>query len=403
MVSWNNSVEARQRLLSETNSVVEENFVDEIHRGNISSSVEQDNCSVDSILIEHCHEGRDTMANKSVEKSLITVALISVIFIVVEFLGGYLSNSLAIMTDAGHMLSDLFSFIISIIAIRVARSKPNFKYSFGYSRAELVGAFSSMLIIWVLTIVLVMLAIKRIIDQDYEVDSYTMIITSCAGVVFNLIMGAVLHFSGTPHSHGGGSLHSHGGSISTVDGLIDAESHLPDPSPHSHIHVSDHKKNINIRAAFIHILGDLVQSVGVLVAALIIWYNPDYRIADPISTFIFSIIVLFTSYPVLREIVKIVMQATPSHINVSKLQEDLLHITGVDSVHDLRLYNLSSTHTIATVHIVPSETSSPSSVQKEAFNILRQKHGLFDITIQIDEKERVLKECELCYDHKPIR
>ncbi|VDN40710.1 unnamed protein product [Gongylonema pulchrum] len=124
----------------------------------------------------------------------------SAFFIVVEFTGGVLAHSLAIMTDAGHMLSDLLSFIISIIAIRLARSPANYRLSFGFDRAEVLGAMVSIVIIWILTTVLVMSAVQRIVSGDLDVDTNTMIVTAGAGVCFNVIMGIVLRYCRHPHS-----------------------------------------------------------------------------------------------------------------------------------------------------------------------------------------------------------
>uniref|UniRef100_A0A0N5A7D2 Zinc transporter 2 n=1 Tax=Parastrongyloides trichosuri TaxID=131310 RepID=A0A0N5A7D2_PARTI len=388
MVTYIDNSDARARLLSDCDSFFEEYTnthmtVDNRRNGSISNST--------TTMKDHCHAGREIKKDKAAERSIIIVAGLSIIFICIEFTGGLLANSLAIMTDAGHMLSDFLSFIISIIAIRLTSLKPTKRYTFGYIRAEAISAFVSIVIIWCLTIVLVIIAIQRIINKDYDVDSTTMLITASIGILFNLIMGGVLFFSGNSHMHSHGSSSSHGHSHDDDD--FEDGGH-----EHSHEDSNNNKKqNINIKAAFIHIIGDLIQSIGVLIAALIIKFT-GWEIADPICTFVFSIIVLFTSIPVLYDLFKIVMQASPNDVNTSKVTADLLNILDVESVHDLRIYNLSMNRTIATVHIVPTKLSSYNFIQKEAFRILREKHRIADITIQIDESERVDKACELCYD-----
>lgn len=376
MVTYIDSSDVRVRLLSDSDSTFEE-------YPNMTLSRNSYNYSKNG----HCHTGREIKKDKAAEKSILIIAILSILFICIEFAGGVIANSLAIMTDAGHMLSDFFSFIISIVAIRLTSLKPTKKYTFGYIRAEAISAFASIVIIWCLTIVLVFLAIQRIINKDYDIDSTTMIITASIGIVFNLIMGGVLYFSGNSHAH---SHHGHNhGSSSSIEDTTDGEEYN-----HEHEHK---KQNINIKAAFIHIIGDLIQSIGVLIAALIIKFT-GWEVADPICTFIFSIIVLFTSIPVLLDIFKIVMQASPNDINTSKVTSDLLSIPDVESVHDLRIYNLSMDRTVVTVHIVPTKLMSYSTIQKEAFKILREKHKIADITIQIDDSERIDKSCELCYE-----
>ena len=158
----------------------------------------------------------------------------------VEVVGGVLSNSLAIATDAAHLLTDLASFMISLFAIWMSSKPRTERMSFGWHRAEVLGAIVSVLMIWVVTGILVYMAVLRVIQQDFEIDSKVMLITSGLGVLVNIIMGASLHQHG--HSHGGGGGHGHGGE---------------DPE-------AGHGKqeNINVTAAFIHVIGDFLQSLG---------------------------------------------------------------------------------------------------------------------------------------------
>ncbi|CAN8013686.1 unnamed protein product, partial [Ixodes persulcatus] len=200
--------------------------------------------------------------------------------------GGYLSNSLAIMSDAAHLCADLAGFVISIFAVWIAQKSPTKRMSFGFYRAEILGAMVSVVFIWVLTGILVYTAAQRIYHDDYDIDADIMLIVSGTGVAMNIIMGLILHGwcpVGGSHGHSHGLRSSHG---------------------HSH----GERSNINIRAALIHVLGDLLQSIGVLIAAYVIKYKPEYKIADPICTFVFSALVLFTTVSILRDAVVILME-----------------------------------------------------------------------------------------------
>ena len=148
--------------------------------------------------------------------------------------GGYLANSLAIATDAFHLLSDAAGFAISLFAIYAASLPPTRRLNFGWHRAEVIGALASILLIWVLTGILCYMAYVRIVEDTFEVDAEIMLITSSIGVGVNLIMLCTLHnpFSAHGHSHGGGASHGH----SHGDG-----------------------ENINVRAAIVHVVGDIVQ------------------------------------------------------------------------------------------------------------------------------------------------
>lgn len=205
------------------------------------------------------------------------------------------------MTDAAHMLSDFTSFLVSLFAIWVSARPPSKKMSFGYYRAgkintatlsfqdvlqdililhlEVIGALGSVLIIWILTGILIYMAISRVVKPEYDIDADTMIIVSCIGVIMNIAMGLILHgglckkmsLVHHGHSHGiGGHGHSHGHShslsVTSGDSQAAASNH-----GHSHSH-----RNMNVRAALIHVIGDLVQSIGVLVAAIVIkfWVGP---------------------------------------------------------------------------------------------------------------------------------
>ena len=172
---------------------------------------------------------------------LVFASILCILFMSAEIVGGVLSNSLAIATDAAHLLTDFASFMISLFAIYMAGKPRSERMSFGWHRAEVVGAIVSVLMIWVVTGILVYMAILRVVNQEFEIDSKVMLITSGLGVLVNIIMGASLHQHG--HSHGGGGSHGH----------TDAE--------HGHTH-DNSQENINVKAAFIHVIGDFIQSLG---------------------------------------------------------------------------------------------------------------------------------------------
>jgi zinc transporter 2 len=133
--------------------------------------------------------------NANAKKRLIVICLLCSIFMIIEFIGGVWANSIAIMTDAGHLLSDLAGFIISVIALSYSKVAANKSFSFGYFRAEIVGAIASVFIIWILTFLLLIESLARVFDTHHKVDGEIMLITSSIGLVFNLIMVYILHSS----------------------------------------------------------------------------------------------------------------------------------------------------------------------------------------------------------------
>uniref|UniRef100_A0AC35FP46 Uncharacterized protein n=1 Tax=Panagrolaimus sp. PS1159 TaxID=55785 RepID=A0AC35FP46_9BILA len=357
-------------------------------------------------------------------KVLIIVSILTVIFIIAELAGGIIANSLAIMTDAFHMISDLASFMISMMAIVLARREPTKRYSYGYQRAEVLGALTSIVLIWILTAGLVYVAIERIVHGDYDVDPDIMMITAGIGVGFNIIMGLVLHFGkaghshfGMPHNHDHGHGHghdhghSHGHEHKHDNHKHDHHDHKHDHHDHKHGHTNhgadiesqngdchstgtshgahdhDHQENLNIRAAFVHVLGDLVQSIGVLIAAIIIKFT-GFEIADPICTFLFSILVLITTYSVMRDTVRVLMEfrvlmeCAPTHVNVGEVRRDLLSINGVVDVHSLRLWAIKMDTFAVSVHIDTVKNADVSAVVFDAHQILQNRYNIEYVTVQ---------------------
>uniref|UniRef100_A0A0N5AQA5 Zinc transporter 2 n=1 Tax=Syphacia muris TaxID=451379 RepID=A0A0N5AQA5_9BILA len=367
----------------------------------------------DNVPLYYCDKNLFTKlpnTTKRAESTLYITTALTVLFIVAEIIGGYLANSLAIITDAGHMISDLFGFVFSLIAIRLARRRPTEQFSFGFHRAEVIGAITSIILIWTLTAILVYLAIMRIIKHDYEVDAIIMIITASVGIVFNIVLGITLHFGkGGAHSHFGNfgtDSHHHNSNHSvnehqvrllliitlvmvlktgrnqTKNDIFTIQTYRPKNLLKDAKARNNLKSNINVRAAFVHVIGDLVQSVGVLVAAVVIKLT-DWKYADPICTFVFSILVLITTFSVIREALLILMEAVPRNINIASVNADLCSLDGVRDVHSLRIWSLTPDKTAVSVHLDTEDSCDSTHVVHEANELLRKKYGIFYITVQV--------------------
>ncbi|EDO43612.1 predicted protein, partial [Nematostella vectensis] len=325
-------------------------------------------------------------------KKLTTASVVCLFFVVAEVVGGYLAHSLAIMTDAAHMLSDFAAFMISLFAIWVAEWQPDKKRTFGYYRAEILGALVSVLIIWVLTGILVYLAVQRVITKDFDINADIMLITAGVALGINILLGIILHQSGVGHghSHGGGG-HDHGG---------------------SHSHSASHgkprsgsvleKENINVRAAFIHVLGDVVQSVGVLIAAYIIKYKPSWKLADPICTFLFSILVLITTLNIVRDTIHVLMEgSTPKNVNYNAVKAGLENIQGVVAAHSLHIWSLTVNKAALAVHLAIGPNVDSQKVLNIAHQKLKTQFQIFHSTIQVElYQESVMQSCTECQDLK---
>ena len=311
-------------------------------------------------------------------RKLIWVCVICTIFMTIEIIGGYLANSIAIMSDAAHLLSDLLGFLISIISIYISRKVAKNNMSYGYHRAEIIGALVSIVLIWALTLWLLYEATLRIIIPP-QVDGFIMIIISIIGFSFNVIMGIVLTKSGVAHSHG---LHK-----------CDHDHDHEHENEHEHssdeeirLHTEDEHEekntNVNLRASFIHILGDAIQNIGVLIAGIIIYFFPKYSIADPICTYVFSIIVGFTTINILKDCIFVLMEGSPVDIDIDELENDLKKIKGVKEIHDLHVWSLSIGKINLSCHIC---CDNPQKTLTKAKKMIKKKYKIDHITIQVED------------------
>ncbi|XP_068746112.1 proton-coupled zinc antiporter SLC30A2-like isoform X2 [Montipora capricornis] len=301
------------------------------------------------------------------------------------------------MTDAAHMLSDFAAFLISLFAIWVAQWLPDKKRTFGYYRAEVLGALVSVLIIWVLTGVLVYLAVQRVITQEFEIDADIMLITAGVGLAVNILLGIILHQTGMGHHHshgsGGGKSHSHHGH--RKDSALSSNR----VSRSRSLRNGSEKQNINVRAAFIHVLGDIVQSVGVLIAAYVIKFKPDWKLADPVCTFIFSFLVLITTLNILRETIHVLMEGTPKDIKYNNVKLALESIEGVVAAHSLHIWSLTLSKAALAVHLAIEPGRDSQKVLNIANQKLKNEFRIFHSTIQVERyQESVMRSCVDCQD-----
>ncbi|XP_025216043.1 zinc transporter 2 isoform X2 [Theropithecus gelada] len=228
---------------------------------------------------------------------------------------------------------------------------------------EILGALVSVLSIWVVTGVLVYLAVERLISGDYEIEGGTMLITSGCAVAVNIIMGLTLHQSGHGHSHGT---------------------------------TNQQEENPSVRAAFIHVIGDFLQSMGVLVAAYILYFKPEYKYVDPICTFFFSILVLGTTLTILRDVILVLMEGTPKGVDFTAVRDLLLSVEGVEALHSLHIWALTVAQPVLSVHIAIAQNTDAQAVLKTASSRLQGKFHFHTVTIQIEDYSEDMKDCQAC-------
>ena len=346
---------------------------------------------------------------------MLTVSAVSVFFIIAQLVGGYLSGSIAIFTDTAHLASDLLGFGISITALKLGQKDATHDLTFGWHRAEIIGTLVSIASIWIMTFWLLGEATQRFFMEP-QVKGDLMLIVAVMGLFFNLIQMKILH-SGDGHYHLGGDHHhdhdhghSHGHSHGHDHGHSHGHSHSGDEKAkkkikddsvkeslvendhhgHSHSHDHDHGhshghshdhgsgSNINVDAAFLHVLGDMLMSVGVIIAATLIYFVPSFWIADPLCTYLFSIIVFFTTIPVFRQCISIMMEGSPENVDIEQLTQELLALEYVREVHDVHVWSISTGKNSMSAHII---SERPLRTLAEATDLVRRKYKLYHTTI----------------------
>ncbi|KAJ8353295.1 hypothetical protein SKAU_G00208620 [Synaphobranchus kaupii] len=250
--------------------------------------------------------------------------------------------------------------------------------------------------IWIVTGVLLYLAVQRVVDNDYEIDGYVMIITSGCAVGVNVIMAYILHQSSSSHGH------AHASGYHRLD--VGGGSHVPLGGENC-VAVHSHSDgflggygNTSVRAAFIHVVGDLLQSMGVLVAATIIYFQPEYKIADPLCTFLFSVFVLGTTVSVLKDVIRILMEGVPHGVKFNIVKEALLSLETVKGVHNLHLWALTQSHSLLSTHLAIEPSSDHQSILQEATELLQTSFGFSSTTIQLEQYSQDMDQCTQCQD-----
>ena len=251
-------------------------------------------------------------------------ASVSFVFIIAEIVGGLWAGSIAIFADSAHLASDIVGFGISILALRLGQRSATDHLTYGWHRAEIIGTMASVASIWIMTVWLFYEATKRFFEPP-QVIGARMLGLSVLALCFNLVQIKILH-SGeghyhlggedeggcSGHDHGHGHEHNHGHGHAHAHDSHGHESHGHDHG-HDHGHNHGHSKemNINVNAAYLHVLGDMIMSVGVIIAATIIYFDENLWWVDPICTYVFSIIVIFTTIPIIKSCIHVMMEGAP--------------------------------------------------------------------------------------------
>jgi cobalt-zinc-cadmium efflux system protein len=292
---------------------------------------------------DHSHDGGHNHSYNANKKALTVSFILIAVFMFVEFIGGFLTNSLALISDAGHMLSDAVALGLSLSALIFGAKAATPSKTYGYKRFEILAALLNGLVLILLSIFIFKEAIERLAEPPHVIGTGMMAI-SLIGLLINIVVAWTLHSKGA-----------------TED-------------------------NLNVKSAFLHVLGDLLGSAGAIVAAILImlfgWY-----IADPVAGMVVSVLVLYSGWNVLKESLNILMEAKPANIDSGKITELLKSISGVRDIHDLHIWMISSDFTSMTVHLQVDAQADRDLILEQAKQFIYKEYGIKHVTVQIEGRE----------------
>lgn len=297
---------------------------------------------------EHYREHHHHHNEYNSRKSLLLVLGVTAFYMVAEFIGGYFSNSLALTADAGHMLSDVGALALSFFALWLSSQKASIEKTYGYYRAEIFAALINGVTLIFIAGLIIYEAYERI-TMAQEIDAVTMIIIAFGGLIVNIIGAFVLHRGS--------------------------------------------KENLNVRGAFLHVLGDLLGSIGAIIAGVLV-YGWHIYIADPIVSVIIAVLVLYSSIQVTNSAVHILMESAPKHINVHGVKESIGKIKGVINVHDLHIWSINSNSVALSVHVVVT-SNDYNTILCQINSLLKEKFNITHSTIQIEPDDFHDNNCPL--------
>lgn len=275
---------------------------------------------------------------KGYQKTLLISFIIIAGYMVVEAVGGWLTGSLALLSDAGHMLSDAVALGATLLAFKIGEKAATRQKTYGYKRFEILVAAVNGATLIVIALMIVIEAVKRL-NTPPEIATQGMLIIAVIGALVNILVAWLMHRSsndGHGHSHGHSHDHSH--------------------DDHNHDHSQNSKANkkpvnLNMQSAYLHVLSDLLGSVAAIIAALLMMAF-GWVWADAAASVIVAVLILFSGYRVVRDASHILMEGTPKGINIQEIETALLSHPSVDAVHDLHIWSITSGLNALSCHVV---------------------------------------------------
>ena len=287
------------------------------------------------------HHRNHFKIQKKSKKTLYVTLFLTLFFALMELFGGLFSNSLSLVGDSFHMFSDVLALGASMVAIYFEAKKPTEKFTYGFLRLEVVVAFLNGIVLMLISVGMIYESVIRFFNPK-EIDFGSMFFISLVGLIFNIVITWIL-FSSTKKEN-----------------------------------------NINIKSAMLHFLGDLLNSVGVVISSIIIYFT-NFVYIDIIMSVVISVIIFTGGYKISKEAFFILMEAVPSEVDLNTLRKELLNIDGIKNIHELHVWKNDNEEISFTAHILLDNYEKHNNYR--IINEIKEKLTVYDIfhmTVQIE-------------------
>ena len=287
------------------------------------------------------HHRNHFKIQKKSKKTLYVTLFLTLFFALMELFGGLFSNSLSLVGDSFHMFSDVLALGASMVAIYFEAKKPTEKFTYGFLRLEVVVAFLNGIILMLIAAGMIYESVIRFFNPR-EIDFGSMFFIALIGLIFNIVITWIL-FSSTKKEN-----------------------------------------NINIKSAMLHFLGDLLNSVGVIISSIIIYFT-NFVYIDIIMSVVISVIIFTGGYKISKEAFFILMEAVPSEVDLNTLRKELLNIDGIKNIHELHVWKNDNEEISFTAHILLDNYEKHNNYR--IINEIKEKLTVYDIfhmTVQIE-------------------
>ena len=298
----------------------------------------------------HGHDHSHAVVTEGNARKLTIALILTSTFLVIEVIAGIITQSLALLSDAAHMFTDAVALAIALAAIKIAKRPADNKRTFGYQRFEILAALFNASMLFFVAMYILYEAYQRF-TQPPEIQSIGMLVVASIGLVINLISMKILMSSAT--------------------------------------------ESLNMKGAYLEVLSDALGSLGVIIGAVIIYFTNWYWV-DTIIAVAIGFWVLPRTWILLKQSINILLEGVPEEVDIEKLRNDLLALDGVESIHQLKVWAITSKNIHLTVHLF-APNADRKQLHYAAAEMLSHEHGIAEVTIQIEDDAEM--NCQHTHQH----